>query len=182
MINTAIFQINSYKWLRDAAAVIGASLVLSLVAPLAIPLPFSPVPLSLATLFVLFFAVTLGSKRASLAVLGYLAQGLMGLPVFSKGGSGLLHFAGPTGGYLVGYLAAAFVTGYLVERLQNRSGAKLFGSIFLGSLPIYFFGVLHLSLFLGAGQAILLGFVPFIAGDLLKALVITRVCAAFQRR
>lgn len=167
MIKTALFTAASSKFMRDALVVIGASLALGLVGPLAIPLPFTPVPIAFTVPFILFFAVCLGPKRASLAVIGYLIQGLMGLPVFAKGGSGLLHFMGPTGGYLIGYLVAAYATGKVAEFI-GRERYKIFGAMLLGNFLIHLLGVLHLSQFLGFQKAVLLGCVPFIAVDLLK--------------
>lgn len=178
MIQSRTITFGSSKLFRDALAVIGAALALGLVGPITIPLPFTPVPLSLTAHLILVFAVLLGPKRASLAVLGYLAQGLAGLPVFSHGGSGLLYFAGPTGGYLIGYLVAAYATGKMAER--GGSKIALFGAMLFGNLLVHLFGVLHLCQFLGMQKAILLGSLPFIAGDLLKVFVATRACASYR--
>ena len=94
----------SHSWTQQAAQVLGASVLISLCAKLAIFLPFTPVPLGLQPLIVLLSAVMLGSKRGTLAVLAFIVQGACGMPVFAGGHAGLLWLAGPTGGYLLGYL------------------------------------------------------------------------------
>src|SRR5579872_6334184 len=99
--------------LRDVLLVLGASLALGLVGQLMIPLPFSPVPLALRSQLVLLFAAWLGPKRGALAVMGFLAQGIAGLPVFAMGTAGFGALIGAHGGYLIGYVAAAIVAGYL---------------------------------------------------------------------
>ncbi len=83
---------------------------------MAIQLPFSPVPITGQTMAVLLVGALLGSRRGALAVLAYIAEGLAGLPVFAGGAAGLARLFGPTGGYLVGFVAAAFLVGWLAER------------------------------------------------------------------
>ena len=162
---------------RGWGAVVIASLLLSLAGPLAIPLPFTPVPLALAPHLCLFLALTLGKTRASLVVLGYLLQGAMGLPVFALGASGVLHLIGPRGGYLIGYLAATYLTGYLVEK--NRSTRCVALSLIAGNAVIYLFGAAQLSLFFGVSSACTLGVLPFLAGDGLK---IVALLTFFKKR
>lgn len=171
--------IRTQQPLRDFFAVLGATIALGLIGPLAIPLPFSPVPISLTAQVILLLAVVLGSKRASLAVLGYLIQGLAGLPVFSMGRCGLLHLAGPTGGYLVGFLVAAYVTGRIVERMGSGSHFK---AMLIGNLVLYPFGLLQLSQFIGLQQAFLVGCLPFLAGDLLKLVLAAKTSQTLSAR
>ena len=125
--------VDSRSWLKDIAVVIGASIIIALFAPLAIPLPFTPVPISTQCHVVLLISYFLGAKRASLAVLVFLCQGAMGLPVFANGASGILNIVGPRGGYLLGWLVAAFVTGLLMERVSNRTPTKAFAAMGLGN-------------------------------------------------
>lgn len=152
--------------IQDTLWVILGSILLSLCGPLAIPLPFTPVPLALAPQVCLALGAVLGKRRGSLAVLTYLAQGAMGLPVFAAGGFGLLHLLGPKGGYLLGYLAATYFTGALVEKARNHGA--LLQALLIGNALIFLFGVLQLSLFIGFPSALLLGVLPFIIGDLFK--------------
>src|SRR5271169_6020253 len=108
------------QWLslaKQTAVVIGASAVIAVCARLALPLPFTPVPLSLANFGVLLVGLTLGSRRGFAAAALYLAWGAMGLPVFSGvGPGGLAQLFGPTGGYLWAYPVVAFVAGWIAER------------------------------------------------------------------
>ena len=99
----------------DGALVAGFSLVIALGAQIAIPLPFTPVPVTLQTLAVLLAGCTLGKGRGALAVIVYIVEGCAGLPVFSGGTGGIVHLLGPTGGYLVGFVAAAYLVGLLAE-------------------------------------------------------------------
>jgi biotin transport system substrate-specific component len=152
---------------RDVLAVLGASAAIAVSARICIPLPFSPVPVTAQTLTVLLTGILLGSRLGSLAVLAYLAEGAAGLPVFAAGG-GLAYLAGPTGGYLAGFLAAAFVTGRLAESGWDRRPATAAAAMAVGNLLIYLSGFLWLLRFTGAGEALAAGIFPFLPGDLLK--------------
>lgn len=156
---------------RDGLAVAAASVLIAACARVAIPLPFTPVPLSGATLGVLYAGALLGSRRGAAAVLLYLLQGAAGLPVFAGGAAGLPHFLGPTGGYLLGFPVGAYVVGRLAERGWDRSPARAFAMTLLGSLPVLALGCLGLSRFMPASAALDAGLWPFIPGDLIKAAV-----------
>jgi len=147
-----------------------------------VELPFSPVPVTAQTLAVLLAGVCLGSRRGALAQLAYIGAGLVGLPVFVGGTSawrvaagGVPVIVGPTMGYLVGYVAAAFVVGWLVERGWGRQPLPLFDVLVLGNLVIDVGGVIWLLRFVHGGlpAAIVAGVLPFLAGDLLKLVVLT---------
>jgi len=176
-------------------------------ARVTIPLPFTPVPVTLQVLFPLLAGLLLGSKRGALSQAEYVAAGLAGLPVFAKGGSGLTYFLGPTGGYLLGFIAAAFVVGELVAMNQRNSAVRVSikgfdtlcysarGATFLASLggvvAIYLCGALWLAAWLGVTghlsptvcltQAWKLGVLPFIAVDVTKALAVAAVTEGGQR-
>ena len=155
--------------LYDAALVLGASLVIALSAQVAIQLPFSPVPITGQTMAVLLVGALLGSRRGALAVLAYIAQGLAGLPVFAGGAAGLARLFGPTGGYLVGFVAAAFLVGWLAERGWDRRFGTTLAAMTLGNLVIYGVGALWLAVFVGGlSRAWSLGVVPFLPGDAIK--------------
>src|SRR5690349_7856756 len=109
------------KWLKDLMIVLGASLIICLASPISIRLPFTPVPITLQCHVILLLAVLLGSKRGALAVIAYLGEGAMRLPGFAGAKGGVIHLLGPTGGYLFGYVATAFVTGFLMDRVFKRS-------------------------------------------------------------
>lgn len=140
-----------------------------------ISIPFLPVPITLQTLFI-FLAGGVMGWRAVYPALLYLVMGVMNLPVFHNGTAGIGVLLGPTGGYLVGFVFAAFLTGIAFER---DSVYCQIGGLAAGIGAIYFFGAgwLHLSSGISLSLAILMGVVPFIPGDVLKAaaaLVISR--------
>jgi biotin transport system substrate-specific component len=149
---------------RDILLVLLASFAICLSGKIAIPLWFTPVPIATQNIVVLLLAAFLGSRRAFAATLLFLAQGAIGLPVFSTP-TGLF---GPTAGYLIGYLLASFLTGYLAERNKTLASASL--ALLAGHAVIYLCGVSYLSTFIGLGKALLLGAAPFLLGDLLKTL------------
>ena len=156
-------------FLYDAALVLGASLVIALSAQVAIQLPFSPVPITGQTMAVLLVGALLGSRRGALAVLAYIAEGLAGLPVFAGGAAGLTRLFGPTGGYLVGFVAAAFLVGWLAERGWDRRFGTTLAAMTLGNLVIYGVGAVWLAVFVGGvSRAWSLGVVPFLPGDAIK--------------
>ena len=161
----------------DAALIAGFSLVLAVAAQISIPLPFTPVPVTLQTLAVVLTGALLGSRRGTLAILLYLAEGFAGLPVFSLGRAGFVHLLGPTGGYLVGFVAAVWLTGFLVElKLASKLPGALLVTI-LGLLVPYVSGVAWLGVSVGFQKAVMLGFVPFVIGDALKVVVAVGVLA-----
>lgn len=155
---------------RDFALVLLASFVIALSGQIAIPLWFTPIPLATQNTVVLLMAALLGARRGSAATFAFLVQGAMGLPVFSNGLAGAAVFLGPRGGYLIGYLIASYVVGYLVESRKNAAAAFV-----AGNLVIYLCGASYLATFVGVSKAFLLGIVPFIIGDLLKSTVCVKL-------
>ena len=166
-------SVKGYALLYDAALVVAGSLFIALSAQLAIPLPFSPVPVTGQTLAVLLTGMLLGSRRGGLSLLTYLVEGGLGLPVFAGGTAGLARLTGPTGGYLVGFLAAAFLVGMLAERGWDRRAGTTFLAMLLGNVVIYALGLLWLTHFVGSERVLALGLLPFIPGDLWKLLFAT---------
>ena len=156
---------------RDIAIVISASLLIGVSAQFSINLPFSPVPITGQTLVILLAGVLLGKNRGAAAVGLYLAQGAVGFPVFAGGKSGFVTLLGPTGGYLFGFLAAAYVIGILSELRYDRSLIYTGVSLIVGNLIIYIFGLFWLVRFVGEFQALQLGLFPFLVGDVLKILI-----------
>lgn len=160
--------------IRDKALcrILGAMvfvILMSLGAFIRIPLPFSPVPITLQTFFVLLSGAFLGSGLGGLSQLGYLILGIAGVPVFSGAASGLFYAFGPTGGYLAGFIVSAFIVGKFIK----YAGSNLFALIVLflaADLILLLCGVLWLRVILGQDFVNLLsiGLVPFLPGDLLK--------------
>lgn len=133
--------------------------------------PWYPVPLTMQTLAVLVLGVAYGARLGAATVLFYLAEGAAGLPVFAGGwseGGGFHHLYGPTGGYLVGFVVAAGVCGWLAERGWDRSVVRAALAMVFGNLIIYALGLLWLGSQLGAAAAIEYGLLPFLTGDALK--------------
>jgi len=156
----------------DVALVAGFSLLIALSAQIAIPLPFTPVPVTLQTFAVILTGCLLGSGRGALAALAYLAEGSAGLPFFSGGTAGVSHLLGPTGGYLVGLVAAAFLAGVLAERGLARGWAGRLATLIAADLVVFLFGVTWLGAFTrDLFRSVMLGFVPFVIGDALKIAV-----------
>lgn len=153
----------------NAALVLLGTAAIALLAQVRIPVPFTPVPITGQTLGVLLLAAVLGSRRGTVSLGLYLAGGLVGLPFFAGGGSGLAHLTGPTGGFLAGFLAATFIVGVLAEHGWTRTWQKTAALFAIGSLVIYIFGAAYLSVLVGLRQALAMGVLPFILGDVIKA-------------
>src|ERR671910_1051854 len=133
----------SRSWLFDAALIVVFSAFVALTAQVEIPL--RPVPITLQTLGVLLTGALLGSSRGVLALLLYLAEGAVGLPVFAGGAAGLAYMLGPTGGYLVGFVLAAGLVGWLAERGWGRRLVWTALAMAIGNLVIYALGVAWLA-------------------------------------
>lgn len=164
--------------LNDVLLVLAGSAVVALFAQLTIPL--YPVPITGQTFAVLLVGAALGSKRGGLALLAYIGEGLAGLPVYQAGNSawvlnrfGEPYIRGSTVGYLVGFVLAAFVVGWLVERYQmDRAPSRMLVLMLVGNVVLYVPGLLWLQMWLTAHEVALsawqAGLLPFLPGDALK--------------
>lgn len=152
---------------RSVALVVGGAAFVGLSAQVVVPLPFSPVPLSLQTFSVLLVGAVLGSRRGVASMALYLLAGVAGVPWFSQQQSG---WAFASFGYVVGFVIAAYLVGRLAERGADRTVLRTVGLMVLGNLAIYAVGVPGLVLITGMdlGKALLVGVVPFLLGDALK--------------
>jgi biotin transport system substrate-specific component len=151
---------------RVIEVALGALLVAA-AAQVAVPVPFSPVPMTLQPLAVLVVGGLLGASGGVAALVTYLALGIMDLPVFAGGSSGVWHLMGPTGGYLLAFPLAAGVTGALVGR--STGVLRVLLACAFGMVVIHVGGVTQLALLGGDPRlALRVGFVPFLTGDLLK--------------
>ena len=156
-------------WIRDLSLIVAASLLLAALAQVEIPLPFTPVPITGQTFGVLLIGAALGSRRGTASILAYLAEGALGLPFFAGGASGLSVLTGATAGYLVGFVAAAYVVGRLAERGLERSLHTSIVPFVVGTFVIYACGVAWLSTIVGSlGEALRFGVFPFLIGDAIK--------------
>lgn len=152
----------------DLALVLGGSLVLAGLAQIRIYLPFTPIPVSAQTLGVLLIAAVLGARRGVAAVITYIIEGIVGLPFFAGGNAGLGVLMGATGGYLIGFVAAAAVVGYMAERGLDRKWWSALIAFLTGTVIIYAFGATGLAAILGWQNAFSAGVLPFLLGDALK--------------
>lgn len=157
---------------KNAALVVGATLLMGILGRFAMPLPFTPVPLTLANFGVLLVGLTLGSRRGFAALTLYLAAGAMGAPVFAPSAlSGVAQLLGPTGGYLISYPFVAFLAGWIAE-----SGPKTFARYALasvaGEILLFVSGVSWIMVLLHAplARAANFGLYPFIFAEVIKVL------------
>jgi len=152
---------------RSVALVVGGAVFVGLTAQVAIPLPFTPIPLSLQTFSVLLVGAVLGSRRGLASMALYALAGVAGVPWFSQHHSG---WAFASFGYILGFVLAAWLVGRLAERGADRTVLTTIGMMVLGNLAIYAVGVPGLMLFTGLplGKALLAGVVPFLVGDAIK--------------
>ena len=148
--------------------VLAGSALIAASAWVAVPLPFSPVPVTGQTFGVLLVGSILGSRRGAASALAYLAEGVAGAPVFAGGVSGAPVLAGPSGGYLAGFVLGAWICGALAERGWDRRAATTIASMTLGNLAILGAGLLWLARFVGPGPVLTVGLWPFVPGDVVK--------------
>jgi len=149
-----------------------------------ISLPFTPVPITLQTFFVLLAGALLGRRLGALSQLGYVFLGSLGLPIFAGATGGLIALFGPTGGYLLGFILAAYVIGRVLSVKEKVNFGWVVLAMAIGSLIIYLLGAIHLALFvhLGVRKALLLGVVPFFPGDILKLFAASALYYKLQER
>ena len=152
-----------------AALVVFGSLLLAVSAQFKIPL--YPVPVTGQTLVVLLIGITYGPRLGGITIAAYLFEGAIGLPVFAGGAAGVAVLMGPTAGYLFGFLLAAIAMGYLAERGMGRTVVSTIAAMVIGNCVVYLCGALWLANFIGFGQAIVAGVLPFLYGDALKLVV-----------
>ena len=165
--------LNKDKLTTKDLAVIGVfAAVICVLGPLSLPIPISPVPVTFAILAVYLSAYVLGMKRGTLCVLVYLLIGMAGLPVFSGFSGGLGKLAGPTGGYLAGYILIALSTGWFADRSGGRPVFAFIGMV-IGTAVCYALGTLWLALSLGMTflEALAIGVAPYVLLDVLKMLL-----------
>jgi len=167
--------------LRDTLLVVGASLLTAAAARIALPLPWSPVPLTGQTFAVLLAGAALGARRGALAQALYLIEGAMGLPFFAGGLGGPLALAGPTGGFLLAFPLAAAVTGLCAEHGWDRRFGTMLASMLIGSAAILVSGLAVLSHFVPADRLLAAGLLPFLPGDVIKAVAAALVLPAAWR-
>ena len=156
--------------------------IICVLSPISIPIPVSPVPISLATFAVMLAGCLLGARRGSICVILYLLIGICGIPVFSAYGAGIGKVLGPTGGYLIGYIPLVILTGLAFSRFSNPVFQGLF--TVAATAVLYLLGTawLALSAHLTFPQALMMGVIPYIPGDLVKIIIVVLVGPVIRDR
>jgi biotin transport system substrate-specific component len=169
---------------RQVALVVGGSLVVALCARITIPLPFTPVPLTVQNLGVLLVGLLLGSRRGFAALALYLMEGAVGLPVFSPSALGLTGIAqilGPTGGFLMAYPFVAFLAGYIFER-GSKTFLRAVSAGLLAEILLFAGGLTGLYVFTHSlAKAASLGLYWFLAAEVMKVMFAAAIATRWQR-
>jgi biotin transport system substrate-specific component len=168
---------------RQVAIVVGASLFVALCARITIPIPGTPVPLTVQNFGVLLVGLLLGSRRGFAALALYLAEGAMGMPVFSPVGvGGIAHLFGPTGGFLLAYPLVAWVAGYVMEHGRKSFARAALGSL-LGEVVLFAGGLSWLAILThSVAQAVRWGLYWFLFAEVIKVMMAAGIAARWQRR
>ena len=169
--NIVNFETKEKETLKNILLVLGGVAFLSLMSQVIIPLPFTPVPISLGTFGVTLMALLYGRKLGTATILSYVAAGSLGAPIFAGFKSGSLF--SPTGGYILGYIVATIILGYLSDKGVTKSYVKTFFSLLLSSAIILTLGSMVLSLFVPGKNAFMVRVLPFLPGDAIKSTTIT---------
>ncbi len=150
--------------------------ILCILGPLSLPLPFSPVPISLTMIGIYLAVYAVGMWKGTVAVCLYLLLGLVGLPVFSGFSGGPAKLLGPTGGYLIGFLFTALISGFFIDRFWKNRLVSILGMI-LGIGVAYVFGTVWLAYVAGMtfSQALAAGVIPYVGFDLIKIIILAIV-------
>ncbi|MEL7565195.1 MAG: biotin transporter BioY [Dehalobacterium sp.] len=159
--------------IKDMAIIAMFTALTAVLSQISIPLPFSPVPITLQTFAVYLTGIILGCRKGTLALLVYALIGLFGLPVFSQGKSGLPVLVGPTGGYIFGFILAVYIVGKIIERSDNISFLRSLWALIFGFLIIYALGVGQLQVVLGLSfkEAFVIGALPYLILELVKIMI-----------
>jgi biotin transport system substrate-specific component len=166
LVYRTIPQETATRYAMYAFLVIAGSMLIAVAGQIKVPM--WPVPTTLQTLAIFTIAAAYGRNLAIATLVAYLVEGAAGLPVFTNGG-GLAYFAGPTTGYLAGFVVAAGITGWAADRGLTNKPVKLFAANLAGTLVILLLGAAWIALMFGTEKAVAWGIGPFIVTDIIKA-------------
>ena len=169
--NNSKIKSKEKEFLKSIFLVLSGVIFLSIMSQLIIPLYFTPVPISLGSFGIILVALLYGRKLGTATVISYVAAGSLGAPIFAGFKAGSLF--SPTGGYIIGYIVAAVILGYLSDKGIAKSYVKTFLSLLLVSVIIFILGALVLMLFVPIKNVFIAGVFPFIPGDMIKVIVAT---------
>ena len=160
------------KNLINGLTILIGSLSIGLLAQVSVPIPFSPVPITGQTIGVVLAGSLLGSRNGTLCIVLYLMEGSLGLPVFANMKAGAHVLFGPTGGYLCGFIIAAFLMGYSKEKQSINNPFSCFIACFAATTIILLVGAFYLSFIIGdMKKGLAMGLYPFLVGDIIKSFV-----------
>ena len=179
--NIVLERVIRGRVLVNLLTIIGASILIALAAQVAIPIPGSPVPLTLQPVAVLLAGITLGSRRGAAAAALYLFEGLSGLPVFAQGHGGPVWLIAPTAGYLWSYPFASWLAGFVSERGWGSSIVRAVSGMLAALGVIYLGGWTWLSVLTDARAAWFTGVAPFIVADMIKIAIVASFLPYMQR-
>ncbi|HEX3543006.1 MAG TPA: biotin transporter BioY [Candidatus Acidoferrum sp.] len=181
-IQTLGTQSRGFEAARQVALVVGASLFVALCARITIPLPFTPVPLTVQNFGVLLVGLTLGSRRGFAALALYLAEGAVGMPVFNPTGlGGVAQLMGATGGFLLAYPFVAWVAGYVMEHGRKNFARAALGGL-LGEIVLFTSGLAWLAVLThSVAQAFRWGLYWFLFAEVIKVMMAAGISAQWQR-
>ena len=163
-------------------SILFGSLLVAILAQVSITIPFSPVHITGHTIGVVLLGGILGSRKATMAIILYLTEGALGLPVFANMQSGAHILVGPTAGYLCGFIPAAYITGLIAEKGFIKNIYNSYLACFLTTTLILVFGTIYLSVFgMGVEKALNLGFYPFLIGDIVKSGITAGLILSFRK-
>ncbi len=173
LINNLIkVNTKSEELIRNTILLVTGVALLSISAQFSFYLPFSSVPVTLQTLVVLAIAITYGKKLGTTTISSYIIAGSLGAPVFASGKFGL-PFLLPTGGYIIGFLIATFISGLLIDKGWSKSYIKLTIIVLVMHAIIYTCGLLQLSMFIPNKSLLLsFGLTPFLISDVIKSIIV----------
>ena len=166
--NTAYQLIRPKAWWMEIPLLLGFNLLLVVSAYVSINLPFSPVPITGQTFGILLIAMALGRARGLAVVTAYILEGAAGLPVFAGGKAGLAVLFGPTGGYLLGFVAATALVGWLAEHGWDKNYMRSIAAMAIGTAVIFTAGLSMLAFYVPTPALLNAGLVPFLPGALVK--------------
>ena len=164
---------------RDSALLVTGSLALAASAQITVPM--LPVPMTMQSCALLLISAAYGCRLATATVIAYLIEGAAGLPVFAGGAGGIAYLAGPTAGFLAGFLMAAALIGHLFDRGAGRNGLHALLALTAGHCLLFVPGMGWLSTFIGWEAAWTKGVLPFVAGTIVKTLLAFTVLLALRR-
>ncbi|MDO5089348.1 MAG: biotin transporter BioY [Leptotrichiaceae bacterium] len=162
---------------KNIFLVIGGVFFIALMSQVKIPLPFTVVPITGQTFAVMLIGLTYGKKLGVSTLLSYITAGTVGLPVFTGFSSGF-PFTSPSGGFIIGFLFAAYICGYFADKGWTKSYTKLILVLLLAHSVLYLFGLVQLSLFFPNKNIFIIGLIPFIPGDIIKMILMMGILPA----